>query len=121
MSAGVATRIAEVTLIPYEVIHPSGAPAYALRIEAADKVVTCSGDTEWTDAPISAADGADLFICECYTIGRKVSYHMDYDGLLDQTRRLTVRRTLVTHMGPDVLTSTRNSLEMAEDGLVIEV
>ncbi len=121
MPAGAATRIAEVTVIPYEVVHPSGAPAYALRIEAAGKVVTCSGDTEWTDALVSAAERADLFICECYTVGRKVPYHMDYDGLLDQTRRLTVRRILVTHMGQEVLTSARSSLERAEDGLVIEI
>ena len=46
---------------------------------------------------------------------------MDYDGLLDQTRRLTVRRILVTHMGQEVLTSARSSLERAEDGLVIEI
>src|SRR5438132_5296571 len=30
------------------------------------RVLAYSGDTEWTDALISVATGADLFIVECY-------------------------------------------------------
>ena len=33
---------------PYEMKHYSGAPSYALRIEIEGKVLTYSGDTEWS-------------------------------------------------------------------------
>ena len=38
----------------------SGAPAYALRVEYGGKVISYSGDTEWTDTLIDASRGADL-------------------------------------------------------------
>ena len=38
------------TITPFEVVHASGAPAFALRIDLDSKVIAYSGDTEWTDA-----------------------------------------------------------------------
>ncbi len=38
------------SVLPVRVIHGSGAPSYALRIECAGKIIAYSGDTEWTDA-----------------------------------------------------------------------
>ena len=50
-----------------EVVHQSGAPSTALRVcPTAQKLFAYSGDTEWTDALLAVADGADLFIIECY-------------------------------------------------------
>ena len=42
----------------HSVTHPSGAAAYALRIVTGGKVIAYSGDTEWTDALIEAAQDA---------------------------------------------------------------
>jgi ribonuclease BN (tRNA processing enzyme) len=53
-----------VTVTAVEVPHPSGAPSYALRVEAEGKVVAYSGDSGWTDALYDVSRGADLFICE---------------------------------------------------------
>jgi len=58
--------------------HASGAPAYALRVEYGGKVITYSGDTEWTESLVEAARGADLFVCEAYFFVKKVKYHLDY-------------------------------------------
>ena len=60
------TPIGSLVVTAYEVVHPSGAPSYALRVVCGSKIVAYSGDTEWTDALIRAARGADLFICNCY-------------------------------------------------------
>src|SRR5262249_38415725 len=38
-----------VSVRPFEVNHPSGAPSYALRFALGGKVLAFSGDTEWTD------------------------------------------------------------------------
>ncbi len=60
------TLVEPTTVIPFVVTHTSGAPAYALRVEYGGKVITYSGDTEWTESLVDAARGADLFVCEAY-------------------------------------------------------
>ncbi len=47
-------------------IHQSGAPSTAVRLSDGETLFAYSGDTEWTEALVAVADGADLFICECY-------------------------------------------------------
>src|SRR5881396_1829480 len=69
------------TVTPFAVDHPSGAAAYALRVEYAGRVVTYSGDTAWTDTLLEAARGADLFVCEAYFCGKPVPHHLDYQTL----------------------------------------
>ena len=49
-----------------EVKHYSGASSTAVRLHDGERILAYSGDTEWTDALIGIADGADLFITECY-------------------------------------------------------
>jgi ribonuclease BN (tRNA processing enzyme) len=43
-------------VVPFEVRHASGAPAYALRVtdNATGAILAYSGDTEWTDASSEA-------------------------------------------------------------------
>jgi ribonuclease BN (tRNA processing enzyme) len=45
---------------PFEVIHSSGAPPYALRVKYGDKVIAYSGDTEWTDNLLVAARDGEV-------------------------------------------------------------
>ena len=54
------------TVVPFEVRHAAGAPAYALRVENADSgaALAYSGDTEWIDALVDASNGTGLFLCE---------------------------------------------------------
>jgi len=73
-----ATEIGAVKVTPYEVVHASGAPAFALRLACEDKVIAYSGDTQWTDSLPEVCRGADLFICEAYFFEREVRYHLDY-------------------------------------------
>lgn len=109
----------------YEVVHPSGAPSHALRIEHAGKTLAFSGDTGWTDVLLDVARGADLYISECYTFDRVLPYHIDWATLSAKLPMLAARRILVSHMGEDAL-ARRNEMSapsvlLAEDGLVIDV
>jgi ribonuclease BN (tRNA processing enzyme) len=99
----VAAGVGPVTVTPLAVVHPSGAPAYALRVEYDGKVVAYSGDSEWTDALIDAARGADLFLCECTFWEKKARYHLDYRTLKENRGRLDCRRLLLTHLGKEML------------------
>lgn len=123
LAEGAAAEVGPLAVTPYAVIHPSGAPAYALRIEHAGKVISYSGDTEWTDALIQAARDADLFVCEAYSFEKKAKYHLDYRTLMDRRTELGCRRMVLTHMSDDMLDRLRElqetSAEWAEDGMTI--
>jgi len=107
-------------ITPFEVCHPSGAPAYALRLEYGDKVIVYSGDTEWTESLLSAAQGADLFVCEAYFFDTKVPYHLDYRTLAEKRGQLDCKRIVITHMSDDMLAHLDDAdIEAASDGAVI--
>lgn len=99
----VAAGVGPVNITPFAVVHPSGAPSYALRVDYGGKVVAYSGDTEWTDALIDAARGADLFLCECTFWEKKARYHLDYRTLQEKRGLLDCRRLLLTHLGKEML------------------
>jgi ribonuclease BN (tRNA processing enzyme) len=114
---GQSTPVGGLFVTPYEVVHASGAPPFALRVECGGKVLAYSGDTEWTDALMQAAQGADLFICEAYYYDKKVKYHLDYGTLIAHRAVLGCKRLILTHMSDDLLGQLENvDVEVAEDG-----
>ena len=106
---------------PFEVVHPSGAPSYALRVERGGRVLTFSGDTEWTEALVDAAAGADLFVCECNSYDRPIPNHLNYLELLARRPDLDCRRMLLTHLGEDMLDRRDLLIEALVEGGVYEV
>lgn len=110
------------TVRALEVVHGSGAPAYALRVEYGGKLIAYSGDTEWTDALIAAADGADLLICECNYFDKQVPGHLNYRTLAANRAQLKCKRLVITHMSEDMLAHVDElEVEAAADGMVVEV
>lgn len=120
-----AMREGAVTVLPFEVSHPSGAPPYALRFEADGKVLTFSGDTEWVDSLADAAHGADLFITECFAFEKEARYHLNWRTIEANLPRIAARRVLLTHMGPEMLGNqheiARPDVVPAHDGLKVEI
>lgn len=117
LAEGRETRRGAIAVTPYAVVHPSGAPAFALRVTCGGKVIAYSGDTEWTEALVDAARGADLFICEAYSFEKTIKYHLAYRTILEQRKRLGCRRLILTHMSNDMLQHLQGlDLESAEDG-----
>jgi ribonuclease BN (tRNA processing enzyme) len=117
--------IGGVRVMPFEVLHPSGATPYALRVACDGKVLSFSGDTKWVDHLIPAATGADLFIAECFTFEQPSGYHTSWRDIERNIDRLNARRILLTHMGRDMLANRHQVLDarvmLAEDGLVVDV
>jgi len=112
-----ARAVGSLQVTAYPVVHASGATPYALRVECAGKTLAYSGDTEWTDALLAAAERADLFICEAYFFEKKVKYHLDYQTLMENRALLDCRRLVVTHMNADLLARLSEvEVEYAEDG-----
>jgi ribonuclease BN (tRNA processing enzyme) len=118
---GVPAAVGPVSVTPFEVDHASGAPAFALRIEYAGKVLAYSGDTAWTESLLDAARGADLFVCEAYFAEKRVRYHLDYATLEANAGRLSCKRIILTHMSEDMLARSESAFERAEDGLIVQL
>lgn len=108
-----------------EVVHQSGAPSTAVRLTRGGKVLSYSGDTEWTDALIPMADGADLLVLECYDYSRNLSGHMNFQTLTEKRPSLRARRIMITHMNPTMLARIEEAraegLLVAHDGLEVDV
>jgi ribonuclease BN (tRNA processing enzyme) len=125
ITPGVPDTLMGFAVTTAEVIHQSGAPSTAVRLALDGKVLAYSGDTEWTDALLGIADGADLFVIECYEYSRDVPGHMSFARLKEQRPRLRARRIMLTHMNPSMLVRTAEAraegFEVADDGLVVAV
>lgn len=118
----VPTPLVGAQVTAFAVEHPSGAPAFALRLDYCGRLVTYSGDTEWTDTLLEAARDADCFVCEAYTFDRKLRFHLDYATVRAAAPRFGARRIVLTHMGPSMLARRAEAeFECASDGLVLSL
>jgi len=98
----VPSRVGPVDVTPFAVVHASGAPACALRVEYGGRVIAYSG------------------VCEAYFFEKKVRYHLDYRTLRAERARLECARLVLTHMSNDMLARLDEvDVEAAEDGRVI--
>jgi ribonuclease BN (tRNA processing enzyme) len=109
-------QLGELTVTPYEVRHASGAPAYAVRLQTPDRSITYSGDTEWTDALLEAADDVDLFLCEGYS-PTPIRWHLDLETLAKHRSAFTCRELILTHLSPTALQADLSDWRVAYDGL----
>ncbi len=91
--ANPALRIGPGKVEAFDVDHFCGSPPFAVRITTPNgHVVAYSGDTEWTDTLIRAADGADLFIAEAYFFDKAIKWHLSYRTLVANLDRLHAKR-----------------------------
>ena len=125
IAVGEPTGFLGFTVTSTEVIHFSGAPSTALRVTDGRKIFAYSGDTQWTDALLAVARGADLFIVECYEYEREFAGHLNWKTIERRKADFAARRVMVTHMNASVLTRldeiTAAGVLVAADGLVLEL
>lgn len=120
MTPEVRHEVAGFAVTPYPAAHSPDSNPTGLRVEAAGKVVAYTGDGGWGEAMIPLGRDADLLIAECSWFVPRGEGHMDYKTLTENLPRIGARRTVITHMGPEVLERLdRLSLEAAFDGLEI--
>jgi ribonuclease BN (tRNA processing enzyme) len=122
IAAGEARRVNGVEVRAFAAEHFSGTPSLSLRLTAQGRTIAYSGDTAFNETLVDAARGADLFICEAYFRGRKVSGHMDVDELLPRLVDIGAGRVVLTHMGADMLAQPAPAGTIkAHDGLELEL
>ena len=96
-----------------------------VRLSGGGKTFAYSGDTEWTPTLETLADGADLFIVECYSGSRVIPGHLNWPKLRESLPRLAARRIALTHMGAAARRRAAEyeaaGLTVLDDGLVIDI
>ena len=61
------TDIGNMLLTPFVISDSAGEKfPYTYRIKTENRVIACTGDTEWTDALIDAGRHTDIMIVEAY-------------------------------------------------------
>jgi ribonuclease BN (tRNA processing enzyme) len=125
LPVGTDHAFADLRIRTAQVVHPSGAPSTAVRLTDGERTLVFSGDTSWTEALVEIAQGADLFITECYRLSGAPVAHLSLAEIEANRARFNARRIMLTHMSAEVLedlaaVETRGYLT-AHDGLAIEV
>jgi ribonuclease BN (tRNA processing enzyme) len=119
----VATDVGALRVTPFPVVHGnSGGPFYGYRIAVENRVISFSGDTEWTDTLVDVARGADLFITECYAYDKPIRYHLNFKTLSQNLPRLTAKKLILTHMSDEMLAQIdKVPHTTASDGMRVEL
>jgi len=122
LDPGETWRRGQVRVTPFEVVHPSGDQALALRISCQERTIAYTGDTEWTGSLIPASKGADLLIAESYFYEKPIKYHLNYSTVRDRLQELKPKRTILTHFSQDMLDHLDSvDLECAWDGMTVSI
>jgi ribonuclease BN (tRNA processing enzyme) len=122
MEPGQSHRILDLVVTPQRARHTAETNPTAIRVEVGGKVVSYTGDTEWTDDVAKVAAGADLFIAESYYYDKPIKWHLNYPDIAARRRTFGARRVILTHMSRDMLAQAEKiPEECASDGLVVAV
>jgi len=112
----------ELVVIPFAVVHASGAPALALQVTWQGHTIAYTGDTQWTQALVELARGAELLITEGYTDQRTIRFHLDVASLQQHAGRLAARRVILTHLSAELLARADEfGWETASDGMTVDL
>jgi ribonuclease BN (tRNA processing enzyme) len=119
---GERRKVGEIEIVPFRTIHQKSDISLGFRIAVDGKIILYSGDTGWSEDLVALSQGVDLFICECSYFDTRVDFHLDYPRLAANHHRFGCRRLLLTHLGREMLAHREEvELEIAEDGLVVEI
>ena len=123
LQPGTTTAFGELQVTPFAVNHGNpGGPFFAYRIKAHNRIISYTGDTEWTDELIAVGNNADVFIAEAYFFDKNIKLHLNYANLIEHVPLINARRLVLTHMSDDMLSNlSKISYEVAEDGKVVEI
>ncbi len=110
------------TLQPFPAVHTPETRPHMLRVQAGTKSLFFTGDTGWSPELPGYVGNVDLFISECVYMERRWEYHLSHEELERERDRFTAGRTLLTHLGSEVLDNLqRLQFDIAHDGLRVKL
>lgn len=110
--------------LPIEIIGQDHGfiPSLGLRVGS---VAYCTDVVRFDPAQFARMAGIDTWIVDCFTRGPRHPTHANLDQVLTWVAALKPRRTILTHMGPDMDYATLRAtlpatIEPAYDGLTVD-
>lgn len=115
-------QIGPLKVTSYPALHTPETNPSSVRVEVAQKVVSYTGDSAWTEHMPALAKDADLLVAECYFFQKAVRFHLNYPDIRAHWSELRARRVVLTHMSPEMLAQTDMiPEECAHDGMVVPI
>ena len=112
----------DIRIRPFPVPHQVNPLSYGCEIEAGSRKIVYTGDSGWTDELFAHTQNADLFISECSFFETRLENHLDYRRIEETLNRLGAKRTILTHLGVEVLERMQEvEVETAYDGLTVRL
>ena len=122
LPASSTTHVGGVAIETFRVPHVNELVCFGFRLTVSGRTIVYSGDTAWTEEFVARTRNADLFICECSTFETRLPIHVSYPEIAAKAASLGCRRLVLSHLGVEVIRRRGEiSLEVAEDGMVIEL
>jgi ribonuclease BN (tRNA processing enzyme) len=83
--------------------HSENLECFGIKLIFGSRILSYSGDLEWTDKIVELSRGADLFICECFSFDQKISGHISYSEIQSNIDILSCKKLVLTHLGQSML------------------
>ena len=117
-----ALKLDGFTVTPTPALHQVDTCPHSLRVQTDDRLLFFTGDTGWHDELPDSVGDADLFITECVFMEPGFDFHMNHAQLVSQRSRFRCEKTILTHLGAEVLEGLdRVEFDAASDGLRLEI
>jgi ribonuclease BN (tRNA processing enzyme) len=109
-------------VLTFPAIHTKETNPTSVRVDVAGKTIAYTGDGEWSEHMPALAEGADLFIAECYFFQKAVRFHLNYPDIVKHRSQILAKQLVLTHFGREMLANLKNVPEQcAYDGLVVQI
>jgi len=105
----------------FEVLHSAKPFCLGYRISDGKNTMLFSGDSAWTPEFVTRSRDTDLFLSECCTLEPAAPIHMCWNDIVAHRHELGCKRMVLTHLGADVRSSDKVTIERAYDGMVIDI
>ena len=122
LELGQPNKVLDMVVTPQPARHTWQTNPMALRVEVGGKVVSYTGDGEFTEEMAKIGQDADLLIAESYFFQKPIKWHLNYYTIAERKAEFGAKRIVLTHMSEDMLAHADEvPEEAAYDGLVVDI
>ncbi len=108
--------VGDVDIKAFPVKHSPPSIPHGFRLKWNDKILSFSGDTEWTDSLVDLADNSELFIMECNNFSSDTPGHLSHAKIVEMKPRLKTKKIVLSHQGSEALSEDHFEFDRLKDG-----
>jgi ribonuclease BN (tRNA processing enzyme) len=117
---GREVEVGDFRVLPYPAHHHPETCPHMLGLTTGRRSLFFTGDTGWHGELPDRVGDVDLLVSECVFVEERFEYHLSSERLRQEQPRFSCARTILTHLGREVLDNTeRVPFDLAEDGRIV--